>query len=276
MGQVVGDGGALVAALGDVARVAEAAHQLRPCLRDAARVPADLGRLGREAIAGQGRQHEVERILGGTAVRDGVREGADRLEQFDHRPRPAVRHDERQCVVVLGVDVDEVDVHAVDLGRELRRGIQPRFDAAEVVLARPVVSERLERRQLDALRAIVDGLLRGPARGRDAPAQVVDLLFRDLEVEGSDLSRGLDGAHGCPPFVRSDLKAARSSFANSSSSPVSLVVRLMPETRRAASRPPPSPWSSSQAARPVGESASAYRVCGRDPMNLEVRTTAFR
>ena len=56
--------GAHVAALGDIAGVAEAAHQLRPGARDAAGVPADLGRLGGEAVAGQGRQHEVERVLG--------------------------------------------------------------------------------------------------------------------------------------------------------------------------------------------------------------------
>ena len=60
----VGDGGAHVAALGDVAGVAEAAHQLRPGLRDAAGVPAELGRLAGEAVAGQGRQHQVERVLG--------------------------------------------------------------------------------------------------------------------------------------------------------------------------------------------------------------------
>jgi hypothetical protein len=41
----VGDRGAHVAALGDVAGVAQAVRQLRPRLRDAAGVPADLGRL---------------------------------------------------------------------------------------------------------------------------------------------------------------------------------------------------------------------------------------
>ena len=41
----VGDRGAHVATLGDVAGVAEAPHQLRPGLGDAADVPADLGRL---------------------------------------------------------------------------------------------------------------------------------------------------------------------------------------------------------------------------------------
>ena len=49
--------GALVAALGDIAGVAEAVHQLRPGACDAAGAPADLGRLGGEAVAGQGRQH---------------------------------------------------------------------------------------------------------------------------------------------------------------------------------------------------------------------------
>ena len=54
----VGDGGAHVAALGDITGVAEAVHQLRPGLRDAADVPAELGRLAGEAVAGQGRQYE--------------------------------------------------------------------------------------------------------------------------------------------------------------------------------------------------------------------------
>ena len=64
----VGDGGALVAALGDVAGVAEAAHQLRPGLRGAVLIPAELGRLFGEAEAGQRRQHEVERVLGASAI----------------------------------------------------------------------------------------------------------------------------------------------------------------------------------------------------------------
>ena len=59
----VGDEGAHVAALGDVARISEAVHQLRPGLRDAAGVPAELGGLAGEAVAGQGRQHEVEGVL---------------------------------------------------------------------------------------------------------------------------------------------------------------------------------------------------------------------
>ena len=94
----VGDGGAHVAALGDVAGVAEAVHQLRPRLRDAAGVPADLGRLAGKAVAGYGRQHEVERILGAAAVRGRVGQRADDLEQLDDRAGPAMRHNQRQRV----------------------------------------------------------------------------------------------------------------------------------------------------------------------------------
>ena len=86
----VGDGGAHVAALGDVTGVAEAVHQLRPGARDAARVPADLSRLAGEAVAGQRRQHQMERVLGAAAVRGRVCERAYGLEQLD-RPSRASR-----------------------------------------------------------------------------------------------------------------------------------------------------------------------------------------
>jgi hypothetical protein len=92
----VGDGGAHVAALRDVAVVAEAAHQLCPRLRDAADVPAGLGRLAGEAVARYGRHHEVEGVLGGAAVRDRVGERADHPEHLEDRAWPAVRDDQRQ------------------------------------------------------------------------------------------------------------------------------------------------------------------------------------
>jgi hypothetical protein len=84
--------------MGDVAGVAEAVHQLRPRLRDAAGVPAEFGRLGGEAVPGDGRQDEVERIPGGAAVRGRIGQRADGLEQLDDRTGPAMRHDQRQRV----------------------------------------------------------------------------------------------------------------------------------------------------------------------------------
>ena len=108
-GHRVGDSGTLVAALGDIARVAEPAHQLRPRLADPAGVPAGLGRLPREAVTGDGRDNEVERVLSRPAVRGRVGQRADDLEHLDHRAGPAVRDDQRQRVLVLRPDVDEVD-----------------------------------------------------------------------------------------------------------------------------------------------------------------------
>ena len=166
----VRDEGAHVAALGDVAGVAEAVHQLRPRACGAAGVPAELGRLGREAVAGQGRQHEVEGVLGVATVRRRVGQRADRLEQLDDRAGPAVRHDQRQRVLVLGLDVDEVDVHPVDLGRELRQRVEPCLGLAPVVVGRPVARQLLDRRQLHALRPIGDELLARQPGGGEALA----------------------------------------------------------------------------------------------------------
>jgi hypothetical protein len=76
-------------------------HQLRPRSRDAARVPADRRRLIGEAVAGQGRQYQVERVLRLPAVPGRVSQRADDLEQLDHRAGPAVRDDQRQRVLVI-------------------------------------------------------------------------------------------------------------------------------------------------------------------------------
>src|SRR5262249_34846 len=190
----VGDGGALVAALGDVAAVAKAAHQLRPGMRGAARIPADLRRLVGEAIAGQRRQHEVERILNTAAMRGRVGERTDNFEQLDHRTRPAVRDDQGQRLLVLRLHVDEVDPETVDLGLELRQRVQPRRDPPEVVLAPPVTRQLLQHLRLHALRPIVDELLAGPTRGSNTPTQVVDGIRGNVDMERTDLGGNANGA----------------------------------------------------------------------------------
>ena len=211
----VGDARAHVAALGHVARVAETAHELGPGPRGSAQVPADLGRLGGEAVPGQGREHEVEGVLGAAAVRRRIRERADGVEHLDHGAGPAVGHDQRQGVLVLRAHVDEVDVHAVDLGDELREGIEPLLDPPEVVLVLPVARQRLRRRELDALRAVGGKLLARPAGRGEASSEVVDRLPGKLDVEWPDRRSGLDSdAHEDLPRSSSD-PASRPYASNS-------------------------------------------------------------
>ena len=144
----------------------------------------------------------MEGVLGAAAVSGRVGQRADGLQQLDDRAGPAVRHDQRQRVLVPRPDVDEVDVHPVDLGRELRQRIQSRLALAPVVVGRPVAGERLDRRQLHALRPIGDELPGGQARRRDPATQVSELLLRNLNPERVDRCCFSRNGHTSLPSVQ--------------------------------------------------------------------------
>ena len=120
-------------------------------------------------------------------MRGRVGEWADGLEQLDDRARPAVRHDQRQRVLVRRLHVDEMDVQPVDLGLELRQRVQPRLAPAPVVIGRPVTGELLRRRQLHTLRPIGDEFPGRPARLANTPPQIVEHLVGDVDLERTDL-----------------------------------------------------------------------------------------
>jgi hypothetical protein len=101
-----------------------------------------------------------------------------------------MRHDQRQRILVPRLDVDEVDVHPIDLRRELRQRVQSRLALAPVVLGRPVAGELLHRGELHALRAIVDELLRRQARRLDPVSQLSELLFGNLDLERTYIGLG--------------------------------------------------------------------------------------
>src|SRR4029077_7556348 len=63
-----GDDRTPVAALRDVARVAEPSHQLGPDTRNVLRTPTGGGWSAREAVARNRWNHDVERVSGGAAV----------------------------------------------------------------------------------------------------------------------------------------------------------------------------------------------------------------
>ena len=124
----------------------------------------------------------MEGIRRARAVLRGIGERIDDLQLLDRRARPPVRDDERQRVLVLGANVDEVDVDPVDLGDEVRQGRKALLELAPVVIRRPIAGQRLDRLELHALRGI--RLPVGPPRRGDAAAQVGELLFRDVDVNG--------------------------------------------------------------------------------------------
>ena len=94
--------------------------------------------------------------------------------------------DERQRVFMLGTNVDEVDVQPVDLGDELRQGVQSRLTGAPVVVGRPVAREVLHDRQGHALRVVLDRLLVREARAGEASPQVLELRRGDVDRERAD------------------------------------------------------------------------------------------
>jgi hypothetical protein len=66
------------------------------------------------------------------------------------------------CVTISGnafscfrTDVNEMNVQSVDLGDELRQGVQFCLDLAPVILCRPIARQRLHRRELHSLVASV-------------------------------------------------------------------------------------------------------------------------
>ena len=116
-----------------------------------------------------------------------------------------MRDDERQRILVFGADVNKVNVKSIDLGDELRQGIQLRLDLAPIVVCRPVLRERLSRRELHALRCIRDRFPFGPIRRLDAPAQFGKFRFRNIHMKRADgglitALRLCNCIHGCTPF----------------------------------------------------------------------------
>jgi hypothetical protein len=134
-------------------------------------------------------------VVRAPAVRRGIRERLDDLQLLDDRARPPVGDDQRQRVLVPGADVDEMDVEPVDLGDEVRYGVQLRLACAPVVVGAPVARELLHRRERHALRIVGDRLALGPPGRVDAPAQLGELRLRktDLKRPNSGLFSNFNG-----------------------------------------------------------------------------------
>ena len=81
-----------------------------------------------------------------------IGERADDFQLLDDRAGPSVRDDERQRVLMLRTNVNEMNVQPIDFGDEIRQGVQLGLDLAPIVICRPIAGECLRRRELHALR----------------------------------------------------------------------------------------------------------------------------
>jgi hypothetical protein len=89
-----------------------------------------------------------------------------------------VRDDHRQRIRIFRADVDEMNIESVDVRYEMRERFQFLFALAPVVIFGPVARQFLHRRELHALRLIVNGFFFWPARGRNAVAKIIERSLR--------------------------------------------------------------------------------------------------
>ena len=87
---------------------------------------------------------------------------------------------------MLRTNVNEMNVQPVDLGDEMRQGLQFRLALAPIVVFAPIIREFLNRRELDALRCIRHRFPLGPFCCVDASAQVGEICFRKTYMEWMD------------------------------------------------------------------------------------------
>src|SRR6267378_4027950 len=90
---------------------------------------------------------------------------------------------ERQRIFMFRTSVNEMNVQPIDLGDELRQGVQFRLALAPIVFCPPVAGECLNRRELHALRRIRDCFPFRPLGCVDAPPQFGKLRFRKIRLK---------------------------------------------------------------------------------------------
>src|SRR3954453_15108276 len=144
----------------------------------------------------------MERICRARAVCRGVGQWIDDLELLDDRAGPSVANEERQGILMFRTNMNEMDIEPIDLGDEVWQVLQFLLALAPVVLGRPIARECLHRRELHALRQVVDGFLVGPACGSDASTQVLEVGLGGVDPERArHCVDSLVRSHVGPPWI---------------------------------------------------------------------------
>src|SRR6266851_1701411 len=88
--------------------------------------------------------------------------------------------------------MQKVDADAIQVGVELRESVEPGFDSAPVVIARPIFADFLHVLEGNPLRQIRNGLQVGPARSAQALFQILEIRVAHMNLEPLDfIAHGL-------------------------------------------------------------------------------------
>src|SRR4029453_4600711 len=135
-----GNPGPEISALSPVAIVTQTTHEAVPQPGDVLIVDArPTGPFG-EPVTRKGRDDDVK---GGTvdAVGKWIGQEWHERKQLDERARPAVGQNQRNTVPVSGPLMDEVDVHAVELGAEMSGRAQLPLLCLPIEFAGPILKQ---------------------------------------------------------------------------------------------------------------------------------------
>src|ERR1700730_13957668 len=118
-------------------------HELCPDVGHGEYAGSSLLRATREAVAGDGRCDDCERIGGVAAMRRRVGEQRDNFEHLDEASGPTVSEHQGDRSWSLTTLMDVVDSVLVDLRYKLGKRIQARFVRPPIILLQPMLNEAL-------------------------------------------------------------------------------------------------------------------------------------
>src|SRR4029077_20257314 len=181
--------GTPIASLCDVMVVTQTSHQDCPCIGNPRKPPANFSRLVRKTKPGQGGDDNVEGFFRLAAMGRRVCQRTNDLQKLDDRSGPSMRQEDRQGILVLRSDVNEVDPEAINLRSKLRQPIQSALNSTPIVARAPVVSEGLRLGERYPLRPIRYGfLVRPPSVGKPL-FEIVECPLRYVHGEGREVLR---------------------------------------------------------------------------------------
>src|SRR6266436_424939 len=104
-----------ITALRNIVAVTQARHQRCPGASNPRKTPPRFCRFVRKAKAGEGGDYGVKGFIGFATVGRRVHQRTNDLHKLDDRPRPSMRQNDRQGILVLRSNVNEVNPETVNL-----------------------------------------------------------------------------------------------------------------------------------------------------------------